>query len=618
MWAMDLRPVPALAVVACGASIACALAPAGAVAATPAADRNGALGFVATRHGDTSLYLRKNRRHVRRIRMGGNPPANPAFSPLGRRIAFDRSSRTGRDIWVMQADGADLRRVTPAPGREEDPAWSRHEDRIAYAGGPRGDRDIFAIGADGNDVQRLTHSRRDESQPAWSARGTIAFVRHNRRGDDLYLMDGDGHHTRRLTAGRTDESEPAFSPGGSSVVFMRTTQKRRVIPKHGHHPRRVIPRRPAGLYVISLDGDRKPRLLIALRGDSEPSPTWSPNGRWIVFSGGRPGHRRLYAITPGGHRLHALTRPSSDGRTPDWQPAGADPVIAAAGDIACGTTNPRFLDGLGDGLHCGQMLTSNLLLRMDLWDVLIPGDVQYFDGAYDQYLQSFDPSWGRVKSLLRPVPGNHDYHDPGAQGYFDYFNGIGNFSGPAGDRDKGYYSFDVGRWHIVALNSACPHVPGGCAPGSPQEQWLRADLARNPARCTLAFMHNPLHDAGGDADDDPTEEQTSTGDVASLWQALYDADADVVINGHDHLYARFISQDPQGNPDHARGLREFTVGTGGKSSTAPNRLLYTNTTVVNGRTFGVLKLTLRPASYAWQFVPIAGRHFRDSGAASCH
>jgi hypothetical protein len=281
-----------------------------------------------------------------------------------------------------------------------------------------------------------------------------------------------------------------------------------------------------------------------------------------------------------------------------------DPVIAAAGDIACDPTGSNFNGGLGTSSECRQKATSDLLVDLstqgNLQGVLTLGDNQYEDNAYTKYLQSFDPSWGRVKNMIRPGIGNHEYLTPAAAGYFQYFGA------PAGDPSKGYYSFDKGSWHIIALNSNCSQV-GGCGAGSPQEVWLRSDLAANAAPCTLAYWHHPRFSSGN---------QGNNTSLQAFWQALYNAHADVVLNGHDHDYERFALQSPTGAADPA-GLREFVVGTGGKShygfvSIQPN------SQVRNADTFGVLKMTLHSSSYDWRFVPEAGRTFTDSGSTACH
>jgi hypothetical protein len=281
--------------------------------------------------------------------------------------------------------------------------------------------------------------------------------------------------------------------------------------------------------------------------------------------------------------------------SPSSSPTAHDPVIAAAGDISCAPLTPTASE-------CHQQATSDLLASAGLDGVLDLGDNQYEVGALTEYNAYYGPTWGRVKPLTHPVPGNHDYDTPGASGYFSYFGSA------AGDPAKGYYSFNIGAWHVVALNSNCSSV-GGCGAGSPQERWLRADLAANAsAACTLAYWHHPRFSSG-------TTHGSSTASSA-LWQALDDSGAEVVLVGHEHNYERFAPQTADGTAV-TNGVREFVVGTGGKSHN-PFGTPIANSQARNSVTFGVLKLTLHPTSYAWQFVPEAGASFTDSGWTACH
>jgi hypothetical protein len=279
--------------------------------------------------------------------------------------------------------------------------------------------------------------------------------------------------------------------------------------------------------------------------------------------------------------------------------AQTDPVIGAAGDVACDPGN-SFFHGRVPAL-CQMKATSDLLMKLNLTAVLALGDLQYEDGALSKFRRSYDPTWGRLKSITRPVPGNHEYGTRGAQGYFAYFEEI------AGEPGRGYYSFDIGAWHIVALNSNCSAV-GGCGAGSPQERWLRADLAAHPARCTLAYWHHPRFSSGFHGSDSAYD---------AFWRALYAAGTDIVLNGHDHHYERFAKQDPEGKPDPGRGIREFIVGTGGRSLYGLRRG-EDNSEVFSADAFGVLALTLRPTSYEWRFVHGPGKEFTDSGRGTCH
>ena len=225
--------------------------------------------------------------------------------------------------------------------------------------------------------------------------------------------------------------------------------------------------------------------------------------------------------------------------------ARADPLIAAAGDIACDTSSAFFNDGVGTADRCRQKYTSDLLVQVSPTAVLTLGDNQYHVGSLSDFNASFDPTWGRLKPIIHPAIGNHEYGTAGARGYFDYFNGPGNQSGPAGERDKGYYSFDIGSWHLIALNSECERIDrgaaaNGCAEGSPQESSLRSDLAAHPSSCTLAYWHRPRFNSGFRGNHPETQ---------AFWQALHEAGADIVLSGDAHDYERFAPQDASGNLD---------------------------------------------------------------------
>jgi Bacterial Ig domain/Calcineurin-like phosphoesterase len=264
-------------------------------------------------------------------------------------------------------------------------------------------------------------------------------------------------------------------------------------------------------------------------------------------------------------------------------PPAGDPVIAAAGDIA--------------GSGTGDEATARLLDSIAPTAVLTTGDNAYESGTLAEFNSFYDPTWGRHRAVTHPVPGNHEYNTAGAAGYFDYFGAA------AGDRAKGYYSYNIGAWHLIALNSEIAHDAG-----SVQVAWLKGDLAASTAKCTLAYWHKPRFTAGNYSD---------FPEYVPFWQALWDANADVVLAGHDHNYQRYTPLNPSGIADSARGLREFVVGTGGRSHyalRADNRRAAGNAT-----TFGVLKLTLHPASFDFSFVPEAGQTYSDSGSAiACH
>jgi hypothetical protein len=289
----------------------------------------------------------------------------------------------------------------------------------------------------------------------------------------------------------------------------------------------------------------------------------------------------------------------------------SDVVVAGAGDISC---DPQV--NLPPPPNCQQQQTSDVLMQIDPDVVLTFGDNQYDSGELTKFQTYYDPTWGRLKARTRPSVGNHEYQKAPATGYFDYFNGIGNATGPAGDRTKGYYSFDSGAWHIMVINSNCNKITGttngaDCAVGSPQYTWLQNDLATHPNRCTLAYWHHPLFSVGTHYQDADLKY------VKPIFQLLYDNNADLVLNGHDHNYQRWTPQDPNGNRDTVRGIREIVVGTGGRDlSGFP--ISSANVEARNRNVFGVIKLTLHPSSYDWQFVPEAGQTWAESGSTACH
>ena len=264
----------------------------------------------------------------------------------------------------------------------------------------------------------------------------------------------------------------------------------------------------------------------------------------------------------------------------------ASVVMVGAGDIAhCSTTTDEATAKLLDGIS-GTVFTL--------------GDNAYNSGTSAEFANCYNPTWGRHKTRTKPAVGNHEYLTSGASGYFGYFGAA------AGDPKKGYYSYDRGDWHVIVLNSNCSQVP--CAAGSAQDTWLRADLANHPNKCTLAYFHAPLYSSG---------QHGNSTYVRPFWEVLYQANADVVLSGHEHDYERFAPQNPYGAFDSARGIREFVVGTGG-TYLRPFGTIKANSVSRNATTHGVLKLTLNSGGYAWKFVPVAGKTFTDSGTASCH
>jgi len=265
---------------------------------------------------------------------------------------------------------------------------------------------------------------------------------------------------------------------------------------------------------------------------------------------------------------------------------GASVVLVGAGDIAdCSRTSDDSAAALVERLAPDAVFTA--------------GDNVYTNGTATEYANCYDPTWGRFKAKTHPAPGNHDYNTSGATGYYGYFGAL------AGDPTKGYYSYDLGAWHLIALNGEI-----STSAGSAQEVWLKADLAASTKTCTMAYIHRPRFSAGYHG---------SNSSMQPLWQDLYDAGAELYIAGHNHDYERFAPQDANGVADPVKGIREFVVGTGGAGSEAWSTTPpIANEEVWADPTWGVLKLTLRAGGYDWQFVPITGQTFTDSGSGTCH
>ena len=304
---------------------------------------------------------------------------------------------------------------------------------------------------------------------------------------------------------------------------------------------------------------------------------------------------KTYVNLPAGEHTFSVWATDTTGNadpspaTRAWtiSPDSGDPVLVAAGDIAyCGNDNDEATAKLLDTMP-GTIVTL--------------GDNVYSSGTSSEFSGCYGPTWGRHKARTTPAAGNHEYVTPGASGYFDYFGAA------AGDSTQGYYDYRLGAWHVIVLNSNCTAI-GGCGAGSPQEQWLRSVLATSQAECTVAVWHHPRFSSG-------TTHGSNTA-VHAFWQALYDYGADVVLNGHEHVYERFGMQAPDASADAVYGLRQFTVGTGGRSSYGFGTPVANSD--VRGRPYGVLKLTLHDTSYSWEFTPVPGQTFTDFGSSSCH
>ena len=329
--------------------------------------------------------------------------------------------------------------------------------------------------------------------------------------------------------------------------------------------------------------------LVAAVKDSNGNPVDGATVTWVSLSpavANVSARGYVVGLTAGTANITATSQGKSDTSVVTVQPSSGPPVLAGAGDIAdCSRLSQEGTAKVLDGI-VGQVATF--------------GDGAYPDGSLSDYMNCFDPSWGRHKARTRPSTGNHEYNhgtSAGAPGYFAYWGAA------AGDSGVGYYSYELGAWHIVVINSNVD-----MSAGSPQEQWLRADLAAHPTTCTLAYWHHPRFSSGGNG---------STVATQPIWQALYDNYADVVINGHDHDYERFAPQTPDGTLDTVRGIREFVVGTGGNSLYSWPGNPIANSEVRSDVSYGVIKMTLWPTTYDWQFVPVAGGAFTDQGTGAC-
>jgi Ca2+-binding RTX toxin-like protein len=422
-------------------------------------------------------------------------------------------------------------------------------------------------------------------------------------GAGVFFVFGERRSTEEA---QPDRGGPAAIPGASpeALVIAGPDGKRHECTVTG----------TAGDNV--LDGTSLDDVLCGLGGDDAITGN---QGSDVMLAGagddvliGGPGDDRLYG-GPGEDRLRARdgSRDLLDGGggrdraeagrldRPTRVESVSDPVVVAAGDIACDPLAGSFEAGVGTATRCRQGSTAALVESLEPDSVLVLGDVQNEDARYWKYLTSYQPTWGRFKEISHPAPGKEQDRFGGG-GYRRYW---GARARPQGSL---WYSFDLGGWHIVSLDSNCPG-PLACDAGSAQEQWLRADLAANPAACTLAFWHEPRFSSAAQ----------STVSTEPLWRALYDAGAEFVLSGHAQNYERFDPLNAAGGLDQAGGIRQFVVGTGGESLQGFRKRLI-GSAARNARTFGVLELRLHKRGYDWRFVPEQGKRFTDAGSASCH
>jgi alkaline phosphatase len=295
---------------------------------------------------------------------------------------------------------------------------------------------------------------------------------------------------------------------------------------------------------------------------------------------------RVQRLPPGSQSVLSETfSPSQSGGVAASTPEPTPGIVLAAGDIAdCEAT--------------GDEATA-AVVKSEPGTVLALGDNAYKFGSADDFAKCYGPSWGQFKDRTHPVLGNHDYRDTAAQAYYDYFGA------QAGPRGQGYYSFEVGPWHVIALDSNCDIID--CRPGGPELTWLEHDLSASKAQCQLVYWHHPRFSSGNHGDDQRMQQ---------AWRLLVTAGVEIVLVGHDHDYERFAPIGDKGQLDPQGGIREFVVGTGGGSLDT-----FTRTRALSearGSDFGVLRLVLSGGRYDWKFLPAAGGTFTDSGSAACH
>ncbi|ALG11968.1 hypothetical protein AOZ06_38435 [Kibdelosporangium phytohabitans] len=328
---------------------------------------------------------------------------------------------------------------------------------------------------------------------------------------------------------------------------------------------------------------------LSLHGNDSVTLTGSASGTFTLTSAHWPGkafHTRAFEgdcvrVTP--RFADSASRYSIDYyQSSTRELAQATSTVAAVGDL-CGSS-------------CDQ--TAAVVKNLNAQALVLAGDNAYESGSLSEYRQRYDPNFGQFRSIVHPTPGNHEYKTSSAAGYFDYFGAL------AGERGKGYYSFDVGDWHFVALNSNISRTAS-----STQVAWLKKDLAASTKPCTAAYWHHPRFSRGDHGDN------TS---ITPFFEALYNAKADLVVVGHDHNYQRFALSKPNGARDDANGVRQLLVGTGGRGFYSYDMNSAAVQEAGNADTFGVAKLTLTATGYRHDFVPVAGRTYTDTVSGKCH
>jgi len=537
------------------------------------------------------------------------------YAPLVRDeiVKFDRSGMqrwvTRRGLYPKERDPVYL----PARGREL--RIDQAVVNVALVLGPDGR--LYVLGADDSAGTKLRVDVLD------TAGGAILATRHLGRRETAVALDAGGRlatfDAESLAARVPGDGREPFAPAftlpdtsGDTLTLARFAGKVTLVdfwaswcdPCREEFPHMIdlyrrYQRSDFDIVAISDDVDRA-KMLAFVRRYRPPFA--------VLVGGGRMKQQYHYRGLPYSVLLdrsgRVIERYFGFGGAAEFQrlaatverELAASPAPAGERSGDSGTT----LVGAGDIADCdshGDEQTAALLDRI-AGTVFTAGDNAYSDGTAEQFARCYAGSWGRHRARTRPAPGNHDYRSDDGAPYFHYY---GALAGPAG---RGYYSYDVGTWHVISLNSNID-----MRAGSPQERWLRDDLAAHPSACVLAYWHHPRFSSG--------TEHGSDRRTRFLWQALYDHGADVVLAGHEHNYERFAPQTAEGAADAARGIREFVVGTGGADRYAFGPPL-PNSEVRNGDVWGVLKLTLLPGRYRWEFVPVAGMSFSDSGLGRCH
>jgi hypothetical protein len=463
--------------------------------------------------------------------------------------------------------------------------------------------------------------------------GTILLTieAHADRDAPVFSLDPNSVSSRPATAGSVLWSPPAWNLVGEADIAQRTPDLATLVQQVVDQPQWAAGNAIA--FMISGTGqrvatswDKDPAGAASLHIEYDPPPVLPPTleieapwfgttanlGMTIAFAGN--------AQAGGGADLSSTISWSSDldgalalgaSFTRDDLQQGLHEITVSVSDAAL--TTEKFFPlrifpevpvvlAAGDIAACdktGDEATGDVLDGLPGW-VLPVGDLVYDDGTAQEFEDCYGPSWGRHTLRSRPAVGNHEYITPDATPYFDWFGDA------AGDPAEGWYSYDIGDWHVVNLNSNCGEV-GGCEADSPQGQWLAADLAANPSDCTLAYFHHPRFASRYAGIED---------DVLDFWQILYDNGVDVLLSGHDHAYERFARMAPDGTAEPTRGIRSFVVGMGGKGHHAALETEI-NRDVRNDTDSGVLELTLNPGSYTWAFRGEAGGSFQDSGSENC-